>query len=158
MPIHLNSIPDHRARTESRSSVIGHLTWPAKEDFREPDNTFDEGAWADACADLQAEARSQALEALNDHEIDTTEVEIRIAEFDPAEIRAYWPTTLNVIGLPGLDRPVCFLCDGCWLSLNEWYRGAEEACLAEFDPEEIASLKAETTTERVTCARCNARG
>lgn len=82
--INLTHVPTDDQRAKDKSTVIGCFEYPARAEFD------DEGEYADACANCEAEVRQEAAQMLNDHFIDTTHAEIRLSEFIPGEIRVYW--------------------------------------------------------------------
>lgn len=87
--IELTHIPSEDEVMGDRSTVVGRFAYPPRDQFRGGEG-FDEGAWSDACADVETQAREETATALNDHGIDTTDAEIRLSELEPGEIRVYW--------------------------------------------------------------------
>lgn len=80
--ITLTHIPTAAEIANDRSTVVGSFEYPEK--------GGDEGDYADACAEVEQQAREEAAQMLNDHGIDTASAEIRISEIVPGEIRVVW--------------------------------------------------------------------
>lgn len=78
-------VPTAEERESDRSTVLGTFVYPVRAEYGE-----DGGDYADDCAECEAEVRGETVMFLNDHGIDTTNIEVRLSEQSVGEIRVYW--------------------------------------------------------------------
>jgi hypothetical protein len=82
-------VPSDEERDADRSTEIGSFNYPAREAFR-ADGLFDESSYSELCDRTEMEVRREVAGFLNDHFIGTSDLEIRLSEMFPGEIRVYW--------------------------------------------------------------------
>ena len=75
--------------TTLKSIVVGSFKYPNRDlgEFKDDNSRFDEGAYAEACSDLETEIREDVADYFASRRLNP---EIRLSEFEPEEIRAYF--------------------------------------------------------------------